>query len=127
MSERRVVVTGLGATTPLGGTIAETWEGILAGRSGAKPLPQEMLDRYEMPVHFACTIAQDPLEGLVPTIGAVAVDRRKSRVLGVAEQDAGLGHGRQATGQPFVRQGARSGQPSRRARTCSSRSRGSTT
>ena len=40
MSERRVVVTGLGATTPLGGTIAETWDGILAGRSGAKPLPR---------------------------------------------------------------------------------------
>ena len=39
MSERRVVVTGLGATTPLGGTIAETWDGILEGRSGAKPLP----------------------------------------------------------------------------------------
>ncbi|KRE62578.1 beta-ketoacyl-ACP synthase II [Nostocoides sp. Soil756] len=64
MSERRVVVTGLGATTPLGGTIAETWEGILAGRSGAKPLDQEMLDRYELPVHFACTLAQDPSEVL---------------------------------------------------------------
>ena len=62
MSERRVVVTGLGATTPLGGTIAETWEGILAGRSGAKPLPEEMVERYEMPVHFAATIAQDPGE-----------------------------------------------------------------
>ena len=47
MSERRVVVTGLGATTPLGGTIAETWEGILAGRSGAKPLPEEMVERYD--------------------------------------------------------------------------------
>ena len=64
MSERRVVVTGLGATTPLGGTIAETWEGILAGRSGAKPLPEEMVERYELPVHFACSIAQDPLEVL---------------------------------------------------------------
>ena len=64
MSERRVVVTGLGATTPLGGTIAETWDGILAGRSGAKPLPQEWLDRYEMPVHFGCTIAQQPSEVL---------------------------------------------------------------
>ena len=64
MSERRVVVTGLGATTPLGGTIAETWEGVLAGRSGAKPLPPEWLERYELPVHFGCTIAQDPLEVL---------------------------------------------------------------
>ena len=64
MSERRVVVTGLGATTPLGGTIAETWDGILAGRSGAKPLPPEWLERYELPVHFACTIAQKPEEVL---------------------------------------------------------------
>ena len=74
MSERRVVVTGLGATTPLGGTIAETWDGILAGRSGAKPLPEDdeavdltpdqWLDRYELPVHFACTLAQKPDEVL---------------------------------------------------------------
>ena len=64
MSERRVVVTGLGATTPLGGTIAETWDGILAGRSGAKPLPEEWLEQYELPVHFACTIAQKPEEVL---------------------------------------------------------------
>ncbi|MGL5927435.1 MAG: beta-ketoacyl-ACP synthase II [Dermatophilaceae bacterium] len=64
MSERRVVVTGLGATTPLGGTIAETWEGVLDGRSGAKPLPPEWLERYELPVHFACTIAQQPGEVL---------------------------------------------------------------
>ena len=70
MSERRVVVTGLGATTPLGGTIAETWDGILAGRSGAKPLDQEMLDRYELPVHFACTIAQAPLEARAFPTGA---------------------------------------------------------
>ncbi|MGL4743661.1 MAG: beta-ketoacyl-ACP synthase II [Dermatophilaceae bacterium] len=64
MSKRRVVVTGLGATTPLGGTIAETWEGILDGRSGAKPLPSEWLERHELPVHFACTIAQHPSEVL---------------------------------------------------------------
>lgn len=31
---RRVVVTGLGAVTPLGNNVAETWEGIKAGRSG---------------------------------------------------------------------------------------------
>jgi 3-oxoacyl-[acyl-carrier-protein] synthase II len=64
MSERRVVVTGLGATTPLGGSIEETWDGVLDGRSGAKPLPQEWIERYELPVHFACTIAQQPSEVL---------------------------------------------------------------
>lgn len=38
MSRRRVVVTGLGMVTPLGNTVASTWEGILAGRSGAGPI-----------------------------------------------------------------------------------------
>ena len=34
----RIVVTGLGATTPLGGDVPSTWEGMLAGRSGAAML-----------------------------------------------------------------------------------------
>ncbi|MGH1371518.1 MAG: beta-ketoacyl-ACP synthase II [Cellvibrionaceae bacterium] len=38
MSRRRVVVTGLGMVTPLGNTVASTWEGILAGKSGAGPI-----------------------------------------------------------------------------------------
>ncbi|MCE0488103.1 beta-ketoacyl-ACP synthase II [Ornithinimicrobium sediminis] len=55
-SERRVVVTGLGVTTPVGGTTTSTWEAILAGRSGAKPLPQEWLDEHDLPVTFAATL-----------------------------------------------------------------------
>src|SRR5512132_2434885 len=35
---RRVVVTGLGMITPLGGSVAKTWEGIRAGRSGIGPI-----------------------------------------------------------------------------------------
>ena len=35
---QRVVVTGLGATTPLGGDVPTTWAGMLAGRSGVKVL-----------------------------------------------------------------------------------------
>jgi 3-oxoacyl-[acyl-carrier-protein] synthase II len=34
MSRIRVVVTGLGATTPLGGDVSATWDGLLAGKSG---------------------------------------------------------------------------------------------
>src|SRR6185312_7838458 len=42
MSERpTVVVTGLGAITPLGGDVASTWEGMLAGRSGITRLDDE--------------------------------------------------------------------------------------
>ena len=37
-SATRVVVTGMGATTPVGGTVADSWDAILAGRSGARPL-----------------------------------------------------------------------------------------
>ncbi len=56
-AQRRVVVTGIGATTPLGGDADSTWKAALAGQSGAKPLPQEWLDTYDLPVHFACTLA----------------------------------------------------------------------
>ncbi|MBO1768154.1 MULTISPECIES: beta-ketoacyl-ACP synthase II [Allobranchiibius] len=63
-ADRRIVVTGLGATTPLGGTMTQTWEALLAGESGARPLPQEWLDRYDLPVTFAATIKQHPSEVL---------------------------------------------------------------
>lgn len=57
---RRVVVTGLGATTPVGGTVAETWDAILAGRSGARPMTYEWVEKYELPVTFAATIKVPP-------------------------------------------------------------------
>ncbi|MBO1754522.1 beta-ketoacyl-ACP synthase II [Allobranchiibius sp. CTAmp26] len=63
-ADRRIVVTGLGATTPLGGTMTQTWEALLAGESGARALPQEWLDRYDLPVTFAATIKQHPSEVL---------------------------------------------------------------
>jgi 3-oxoacyl-[acyl-carrier-protein] synthase II len=58
--DRRVVVTGLGATTPLGGTATETWEALLAGRSGARPMDFDWVAKYELPVTFAATIAVPP-------------------------------------------------------------------
>src|SRR6478736_8170510 len=58
--ERRVVVTGLGATTPLGGTATETWDAILAGRSGARTMPYDWVAQYELPVTFAATIKTPP-------------------------------------------------------------------
>ena len=62
--DRRVVVTGLGATTPLGGTAQETWEALLAGRSGARPMDFDWVAKYELPVTFAATIATKPVEVL---------------------------------------------------------------
>jgi 3-oxoacyl-[acyl-carrier-protein] synthase II len=57
---RRVVVTGLGATTPVGGTVAETWDAILAGRSGARTMTFDWVEKYELPVTFAATIHTPP-------------------------------------------------------------------
>lgn len=50
---RRIVVTGLGATTPLGGDVQSTWQALLAGKSGISTLEQEWVARYEIPVTFA--------------------------------------------------------------------------
>ncbi|MDV3222616.1 beta-ketoacyl-ACP synthase II [Intrasporangium sp.] len=63
-NDRRVVVTGLGATTPVGGTAPETWEAVLAGRSGARTMDFDWVAKYELPVTFAATIATKPEEVL---------------------------------------------------------------
>ncbi|MGC5342658.1 beta-ketoacyl-[acyl-carrier-protein] synthase family protein [Streptomyces sp. DT171] len=61
-TNRTVVVTGIGATTPLGGDSASTWEGMLAGRSGVRPLQGERF--AELPVRIAAPAAVDPGEVL---------------------------------------------------------------
>ncbi|HST85480.1 MAG TPA: beta-ketoacyl-[acyl-carrier-protein] synthase II [Kineosporiaceae bacterium] len=53
----QIAVTGLGATTPLGGDVTTTWDGALAGRSGTSPLDPAWLERYALPVTFACRLA----------------------------------------------------------------------
>ncbi|MFD5031332.1 beta-ketoacyl-ACP synthase II [Streptomyces sp. NPDC058220] len=57
-TNRTVVVTGIGATTPLGGDSASTWEGLLAGRSGVRPLEGERF--ASLPVRIAAVAAVDP-------------------------------------------------------------------
>ena len=59
-----VVVTGLGATTPLGGDVASTWQAALAGTSGARTMDNDWAEKYGMPVNFAATIAVKPEEVL---------------------------------------------------------------
>ena len=56
-----VVVTGMGATTPLGGDVSTTWDGLLAGASGTRPLSEEYA-RFELPVDFASQLAVEPAE-----------------------------------------------------------------
>jgi 3-oxoacyl-[acyl-carrier-protein] synthase II len=67
-----VVVTGLGATTPLGGDVASTWEGMLAGRSGVRPLTEPWAQ--ELPVRIAAPAAVDPVE-VVGRVLARRMDR----------------------------------------------------
>ncbi|MEO7235381.1 MAG: beta-ketoacyl-ACP synthase II [Lapillicoccus sp.] len=62
--DQRIVVTGLGATTPLGDNITDTWEGVLAGRSGARTIDADWVTKYELPVTFAAQLAVPPSEVL---------------------------------------------------------------
>ncbi|MGW0701180.1 beta-ketoacyl-[acyl-carrier-protein] synthase family protein [Streptomyces sp. NPDC002867] len=61
-TNRTVVVTGIGATTPLGGDSASTWEGLIAGRSGVQLLEGERF--ADLPVRIAAAAAVDPGEVL---------------------------------------------------------------
>jgi 3-oxoacyl-[acyl-carrier-protein] synthase II len=84
-----VVVTGLGATTPLGGDVASTWAGMLAGRSGAVRLEQEWVT--ELPVKIAAPAAVDPVE-VVGRVQARRMDRCEQFALVAAREawaDAG--------------------------------------
>jgi 3-oxoacyl-[acyl-carrier-protein] synthase II len=53
MTTPRIVVTGIGASSPLGGTAPESWSALLAGESGARTLEHEWVATYELPVTFA--------------------------------------------------------------------------
>ena len=60
MKPRRVVITGLGALTPLGNTLPAYWEGLLSGTSGAAPITH--FDSSKFKTQFACEIKDfDPL------------------------------------------------------------------
>src|SRR6516164_8757280 len=66
---RRVVITGIGAVTPLGNDIETTWTNLISGRSGAGPITQ--FDATDYPVTFACEVKDfDP---------TVWIDRKQAR------------------------------------------------
>lgn len=62
----KIVVTGLGATTPLGGDVESTWKALLAGESGISTLEQEWVARYDIPVTFAGQAKVKASEVLTP-------------------------------------------------------------
>jgi 3-oxoacyl-[acyl-carrier-protein] synthase II len=72
-----VVITGLGATTPLGGDVTSTWDALVAGRSGVTALTQEWA--AQLPVRIAAQLAVEP---------TATLDRVQARRLDRSEQAA---------------------------------------
>ncbi|AZH83699.1 beta-ketoacyl-[acyl-carrier-protein] synthase family protein [Plantibacter sp. PA-3-X8] len=79
MTTKRIVITGIGATTPLGGNATDSWDNLLAGKSGASRLEQPWAEELELPVRFAAQAA-------VPT--ADILDRREVKRLDPSSQFA---------------------------------------
>ena len=88
-----VLVTGLGATTPLGGDVASTWAGLLAGRSGVTVNEEEWA--AELPVRIIARLAEEPTEK-IERVRARRLDRVEQLALVAAREawaDAGFGEG----------------------------------
>lgn len=64
---KKIVVTGIGATSPLGGTAGSSWEALLAGESGVRTLEHEWVAKHELPVTFAAEAKVRPEEVLERT------------------------------------------------------------
>ena len=84
MSERkRVVITGMGAMTPLALTLEETWEGLLAGRSGIGPITK--LDASPFPSRIAGELKG--FEPLTALNGEEALEAARRRDIDIAIVD----------------------------------------
>lgn len=82
-NQPKVVITGLGATTPLGGDVDSTWQALLAGKSGMRPLDWEGVE--ELPVRFAAQLAVQPDE-VIPKHKLRRMDRYEAIALIAAEE-----------------------------------------
>jgi 3-oxoacyl-(acyl-carrier-protein) synthase len=92
MSNIDVVITGLGATTPLGGDVTSTWDGLLAGRSGIRTIEADWVEELQLPVKIGGMLAVDPAE-VLPRVQARRLDRCEQVALIAARQawaDAGF-------------------------------------
>ncbi|GAB3623818.1 beta-ketoacyl-[acyl-carrier-protein] synthase family protein [Mariniluteicoccus endophyticus] len=87
---RTVVITGIGATTPLGGDAATTWEGLAVGRSGVVTITEDWA--ADLPTRFAARCPADP-QDVIPRVEARRMDRSSQLAVVAALEawsDAGL-------------------------------------
>ncbi len=88
---RRVVITGLGAVSPLGNDVETTWENLTAGKSGAAEIAQ--FDASEYPVHFACELKGFDAVDYIEKKKARRMDRFAQMIVAAAIQardDSGI-------------------------------------
>ncbi|SDP44295.1 3-oxoacyl-[acyl-carrier-protein] synthase II [Nakamurella panacisegetis] len=86
-----VVVTGIGATTPIGGTAQDTWQALLDGVSGVGPLTDPRVAQYDLPVRIGAALKVEPTE-VLPRVEARRLDRSEQVALIAAREawaDAG--------------------------------------
>jgi 3-oxoacyl-[acyl-carrier-protein] synthase II len=91
--KRRVVITGMGMVTPLGLTVKETWEGILAGKSGARPIPVTLFDASALTTRFSASVVGFNPEQYMELKEARKMDRFIQFALAASKQaldDSGL-------------------------------------
>ena len=82
-SDRDVVVTGLGATTPLGSDVESTWDALLAGRSGISRITDEWVQQF--PAQLVARLATEPAEQ-IDRVRARRLDRSQQVAVIAAEQ-----------------------------------------
>jgi len=84
MQLKRVVVTGLGALTPLGNTVDEFWQNLVAGVSGAAPITR--FDASKFRTRFACEVKNFDVTQFIPRQDARKMDPFTQYAIVVAEQ-----------------------------------------
>ena len=84
MERRRVVVTGIGALTPVGNTANDFWQGLVAGKSGAAPITY--FDASKFKTQFACELKGFNVENFIDRKEARKLDRFAQYALVVADE-----------------------------------------
>lgn len=93
MPNTPIVVTGLGATTPLGADVTSTWENMLAGKSGVRPIEADWAQ--DLPARIAGQVVTEPTD-VIGRVEARRLDRYCQLAVVAADEawaDAGYGHG----------------------------------